>query len=150
MLRAVLYPSQLRATTHRVLNYFWIAIGSMIGGVSRYAISRAVALRYGETFPWGTLVVNITGSLLIGFIAGFTGPDSRYVVSPTVRNFLMVGICGGYTTFSSFSLQTLELIRNRDLGEAFGNILLSVAACIAAVAIGYIAGSAIGGARLSR
>ena len=133
-----------------MLNYFWIAIGSMIGGVGRYAISRAVALTYGETFPWGTLVVNITGSLLIGFIAAFTGPDSRYVVSPTLRNFLMVGICGGYTTFSSFSLQTLELIRNRDVGEAFGNMFLSVAACMAAVAIGYIAGSTIGGTRLSR
>ena len=69
------------------------------------------------------------------------------MVSPAARQLIMVGLCGGFTTFSSFSLQTLELIRNRDFGEAVGNILLSVAACMAAVAIGYIAGSGMGGLR---
>jgi CrcB protein len=129
-----------------LLTYLWIGIGSMLGGMARYACSRAVALQFGETFPWGTLVVNIAGSFAIGFIAALTGPDSRVIVSPNTRNFLMVGICGGFTTFSSFSLQTLQLIQNRDLSEAFGNILLSVAACMAAVAIGYIVGTAIAGA----
>ena len=133
-----------------MLAYLWIALGSALGGMARYACSRAVALRYGETFPWGTLTVNIIGSVVIGFIAAVAAPESRIMVSPSARNFLMVGICGGFTTFSSFSLQTLELIRNRDFGEAFGNILLSVAACMAAVAIGYILGSAVGGARFSR
>jgi CrcB protein len=133
-----------------MLTYLWIAIGSALGGMSRYAVSRAVALRYGETFPWGTLVVNITGSFIIGMLAALTGPDSRLVVSPNTRSFLMIGICGGYTTFSSFSLQTLELIRNRDFSEAGGNILLSVAACIAAVTIGYMAGAAMGSARIGR
>lgn len=133
-----------------MLTYLWIAIGSALGGMSRYAVSRAVALRYGETFPWGTLVVNITGSFIIGMLAALTGPDSRLVVSPNARSFLMIGICGGYTTFSSFSLQTLELIRNRDFSEAGGNILLSVAACIAAVTIGYMAGAAMGSARIGR
>jgi fluoride exporter len=133
-----------------VLAYLWIAIGSALGGVARYACSRAVALRYGETFPWGTLSVNVIGSLVIGFVAALSGPDSRVMVSPNARTFLMVGLCGGFTTFSSFSLQTLELFRNRDFGEAFGNILLSVAACMAAVAIGYIAGAALGGTRLGR
>ena len=133
-----------------VLTYLWIAIGSALGGMARFACSRGVALRYGETFPWGTLLVNVSGSFIIGLIAAVTGPDSRFVVSPNVRNFLMVGVCGGYTTFSSFSLQTLELIRNRDFGEAFGNVVLSVAACMAAVALGYIVGSALGTARLNR
>lgn len=133
-----------------MLTYLWIAIGSALGGMSRYAVSRAVALRYGETFPLGTLVVNITGSFIIGMLAALTGPDSRLVVSPNTRSFLMIGICGGYTTFSSFSLQTLELIRNRDFSEAGGNILLSVAACIAAVTIGYMAGAAMGSARIGR
>jgi CrcB protein len=133
-----------------VLAYLWIAIGSALGGVARYACSRTVALRYGETFPWGTLSVNVIGSLVIGFVAALSGPDSRVMVSPNARTFLMVGLCGGFTTFSSFSLQTLELFRNRDFGEAFGNILLSVAACMAAVAIGYIAGAALGGAKLGR
>jgi CrcB protein len=133
-----------------VLTYLWIAIGSALGGMARYACSRGVALRYGETFPWGTLLVNVSGSFVIGMIAAATGPDSRFVVSPNVRNFMMVGLCGGYTTFSSFSLQTLELIRNRDFGEAIGNVVLSVIACMAAVALGYIVGSALGTARLNR
>jgi CrcB protein len=133
-----------------VLTYFWIAIGSALGGMARYASSRAVALRFGETFPWGTLLVNVSGSFVIGFAAALSGPDSRVMISPNARQFIMVGLCGGFTTFSSFSLQTLELIRNRDFGEAFGNILLSFAACMAAVAIGYIAGSALGTTRLGR
>lgn len=133
-----------------MLTYVWIAIGSALGGMARYACSRGVAIRYGETFPWGTVLVNVSGSFLIGLIAAVAGPDSRFVVSPNIRNFLMVGICGGYTTFSSFSLQTLELIRNRDFGEALGNVVLSVVACMAAVALGYIVGSAIGTTRLHR
>jgi len=130
-----------------VLTYLWIAIGSALGGMARYGMSRAVALQFGETFPWGTLTVNILGSLVIGFVAALSGPDSRVMVSPGARQFIMVGLCGGFTTFSSFSLQTLELIRNRDFAEAGGNVLLSVAACMAAVAIGYIGGSALGGLR---
>lgn len=130
-----------------MLAYLWIAIGSALGGMARYGASRAVALRYGETFPWGTLVVNVVGSVVIGFIAALAAPESRIIISPNARQFVMVGLCGGFTTFSSFSLQTLELIRNRDFAEAGGNVLLSVAACMAAVAIGYIAGSALGGLR---
>ena len=87
---------------------------------------------------------------MIGLLAAVSGPDSRFVVSPNIRNFLMVGICGGYTTFSTFSLQTLQLIRNRDFGEALGNVILSVAMCLAAVALGFIVGSALGSARLNR
>lgn len=133
-----------------MLTYLWIAIGSALGGMARYGCSRAVALRFGETFPWGTLTVNIVGSMVIGFVAALGAPESRVMISPNARQFIMVGLCGGFTTFSSFSLQTLELVRNRDFAEAGGNILLSIAACMAAVAIGYIAGSAVGGARLGR
>ena len=133
-----------------MLTYLWIAIGSALGGMARYGMSRAVALRYGETFPWGTLGVNVLGSLAIGFVAALSGPDSRVMVSPGARQFIMIGLCGGFTTFSSFSLQTLELIRNRDFAEAGGNILLSVAACMAAVAIGFIAGGTVGDARFGR
>jgi CrcB protein len=133
-----------------VLTYLWIAIGSALGGMARYGCSRAVALRFGETFPWGTLTVNIVGSMVIGFVAALSAPESRVMISPNARQFIMVGLCGGFTTFSSFSLQTLQMVRNRDFAEAGGNILLSVAACMAAVAIGYIAGSAVGGARLGR
>ncbi len=122
------------------MTYVWIAIGSAVGGMARYWCSRAVAIAAGETFPWGTLTVNVLGSFVIGFLAALAGPDSRVVLRPDSRNLLMVGVCGGFTTFSSFSLQTLELLRNRDVAEAFGNIFLSVSACMAAVALGYIAG----------
>jgi CrcB protein len=130
-----------------LITYIWIAIGSALGGVARYACSRAVALSYGETFPWGTLAVNVVGSFIIGLVAALSAPESRLVIAPNARTFLMVGICGGFTTFSSFSLQTLELMRNRNFGEALGNVLLSVAACMAAVAVGYILGSVVGGSR---
>lgn len=128
-----------------MFTYVLIAVGGALGSMARYACSRAVALRYGETFPWGTIVVNVVGCFIIGFIGAISGPDSRLIVSPNVRNFWMVGICGGYTTFSSFSLQTLRLIQNGDAAEAFGNVLLSVAACMAAVTIGYMAGTFITG-----
>lgn len=133
-----------------MLAYLWIAIGSALGGMARYACSRTIALRYGETFPWGTLTVNVLGSIVIGFVAALAAPESRVMISPTARQFIMVGLCGGFTTFSSFSLQTLELVRNRDFAEAFGNILISVAACLAAVAIGYIAGATLGSARFGK
>ncbi len=131
-----------------MIAYLWIAVGSAIGGMGRFWCSRAVAVAVGETFPWGTLVVNVVGSFLIGFLAALSGPESRLLLRPNTRNFLMVGVCGGFTTFSSFSLQTLELLRNRDVAEAFGNIFLSVSACMAAVALGYMAGLFVSGGRV--
>ena len=125
--------------------YLWIAIGSALGGVGRFACSRYVALRFGETFPWGTLIVNITGSFVIGVFATMTGADGRLIVAPDFRQFVMVGICGGYTTFSSFSLQTLELVRNRDFAEAVANVLLSILLCMVAVWLGYVAASFFNG-----
>jgi fluoride exporter len=130
-----------------VIIYLWIAIGSALGGVGRFACSRYMALRFGETFPWGTVIVNVTGSFVIGFFATMTGPDGRLIVAPEFRLFVMVGICGGYTTFSSFSLQTLELVRNRDFAEAAANVLLSVLLCLLAVWLGYVAASFFNGLR---
>lgn len=90
-------------------NYLWIAVGSALGGMARYWCSGIAAKLVGETFPWGTLFVNILGSLIIGFFATLTGPDGRILVGSTTRLFVMVGFCGGYTTFSSLSLQSLNL-----------------------------------------
>src|SRR5262249_49896104 len=84
-------------------------------------------------FPWGTLLVNITGSLIIGFFATLTGPDGRIFASSTVRQFVMIGLCGGYTTFSSFSLQTLSLTNDGEWLQAGGNIIGSVVLCLLAV-----------------
>ena len=119
-------------------SYFWVAIGSAIGGVARYWCSGVAARLIGETFPWGTLIVNVVGSFIIGFFATLTGPDGRVFVGSTARQFVMVGICGGYTTFSSFSLQTLNLMNDGEWLQAGGNIVGSVVLCLVAVWIGHI------------
>jgi len=93
-------------------SYFWIAIGSALGGMARYWCSGIAARLIGETFPWGTIIVNIVGSFIIGFFATLTGPDGRIFADTLTRQFVMIGFCGGYTTFSSFSLQTLALLQD--------------------------------------
>jgi len=123
--------------------YFWIAVGSALGGMGRYWLSGIVAERFGETFPWGTILVNVSGSFVIGFFATLTAPDGRLLVGSTARQFVMVGLCGGYTTFSSFSLQTLNLVRDGDWLRAGGNIVLSVVLCLAAVWIGHVCAAAL-------
>jgi CrcB protein len=118
--------------------YIWIAIGSAIGGVARYWCSGVAARLIGETFPWGTLIVNIVGSFIIGFFATLTAPDGRVFASTTTRQFVMVGLCGGYTTFSSFSLQTLNLMNDGEWLQVWGNIGASVVLCLLAVWIGHV------------
>jgi CrcB protein len=123
--------------------YLWIAIGSALGGVGRFALSRFVAERFGETFPWGTLVINVTGSFVIGMFYTLTEPNGRWLVGPEGRQFFMIGICGGYTTFSSFSLQTLILARDGEWLRVGGNIAGSVIFCLVAVWLGHVAASGI-------
>jgi CrcB protein len=120
-------------------SYLWIAVGSALGGVFRYWCSGVAARVIGETFPWGTLIVNIVGSFVIGLFFTLTGPDGRLLVSSTARQFVMVGLCGGYTTFSSFSLQTLNLIRDGELMLAGANVVASVLMCMLAVWLGHAA-----------
>ncbi len=119
--------------------YLWIAVGSAAGGAARYFCSGVVARLIGETFPWGTLVVNIVGSFIIGFVGVLTSPDGRLLIAPNTRLAIMVGFCGGYTTFSSFSIQTLNLLNDGQYLYAGANMLLSVVLCLLSV----WAGSAI-------
>ena len=130
-----------------LIRYFWITLGGALGTAARYWGSGFVARTFGETFPWGTLIVNVTGSLLIGFFATLTGPDGRMFVGTTARQFVMIGICGGYTTFSSFSLQTLNLMNDGEWLSAGGNILLSVALCLLAVWAGHMLASTLDAAK---
>jgi fluoride exporter len=127
--------------------YLWVGIGSALGGVSRFWLSGAIADRFGGSFPWGTMAVNVTGSFVIGFLGALTSPEGR--LSPRLRpfttQFFMFGICGGYTTFSSFSLQTLSLARDGEWLYAGGNILLSVVLCLAGVWLGFVCAKALGG-----
>jgi len=123
--------------------YLWVMVGSALGGGARFLVSGLAAGHFGETFPWGTLIVNATGSFVIGFFSTLTGPDGRVFVGSQGRQFVMTGICGGYTTFSSFSLQTLNLVRDGEMALAGANIGLSFAVCLAAVWIGHIAAAAL-------
>jgi CrcB protein len=120
-----------------------VAVGGAIGSVGRYWISGLAALAFGETFPWGTLIVNVVGSFVIGLFATLSGPDGRLLVEAQWRTFVMVGFCGGFTTFSSFSLQTLNLLRDGEHLHAAGNVLLSVALCMLGVWLGHVAAIAI-------
>ena len=112
------------------MTYLWIMVGSALGGAARYWCSGFFANHFGETFPWGTILVNIFGSFIIGFFATLTGPDGRLLVSTEIRQFVMVGICGGFTTFSAFSLQTLELMQNGDNTAAALYAAASVILCV--------------------
>jgi CrcB protein len=124
------------------LAYLWVALGGAIGSVGRFWLNGLITARFGETFPWGTFFINVGGSFLIGLFFAFGDPDGRFLAPPGLRLFLTVGICGGFTTFSSFSLQTLNLLRDREWLYAGGNILLSVTLCLIAVWLGYLLGSA--------
>jgi fluoride exporter len=123
--------------------YLWIAIGSTLGGVARYWCSGVAARLIGETFPWGTIIVNIVGCFIIGFFATITGPDGRVFADTLTRQFVMIGLLGGYTTFSSFSLQTLALVQDGEWLLASANIALSVIACLLAVWAGYALAASI-------
>ncbi len=118
--------------------YLWIALGSAIGGVARFWCSNLIAVSTGSKFPWGTLAVNVIGSFIIGLFAVLTGPDVRIMAHPDARIFVMVGLCGGFTTFSSFSLQTLTLARDGEFFQAGANVVLSVVLCLVSVWIGAV------------
>jgi fluoride exporter len=124
-------------------NLFWISMGGALGTAGRYWLSGFVATVVGETFPFGTILINVTGSFIIGFFGALTGPDGRFYVGSTPRQFVMSGICGGYTTFSSFSLQTLNLMNDGEWIYAGANIGLSVVLCLIAVWAGYALATSI-------
>jgi CrcB protein len=130
-----------------LLSYLWIAIGGALGSVARYACSDLVARSFGGAFPWGTLIVNVIGSFVIGAFASLTGPDGRLIVAPDARLFVTIGLCGGYTTFSSFSLQTLNLMRGGEMGAAAINVAGSVVLCLVSVWAGYVVGALVNQAR---
>jgi len=124
------------------MSYLWVAIGGALGSVARYGCTGLVARLAGITFPWGTLLVNVLGSFVIGVLAALASADVKPFVSGDVRAFLMVGVLGGFTTFSSFSADTLNLARSGAWVEAGANVLGSVVLCLAAVTIGYFATAA--------
>ena len=123
-------------------NLFWIMLGGAVGTAARFGLSGLAVRWFGETFPWGTLVVNVTGCLAIGVVAGAGGGEGGLMSSHIFRQFFMIGVCGGYTTFSSFGLQTLNLMQNGEWLKAGANVLFSVALCLIAVWLGHTLGTA--------
>lgn len=111
------------------MTYLWIALGSALGGCARYAMSTYIG---NGGFPWGTLAVNVLGCFLIGVLA-------TMLDATPWRQLLIVGFCGGFTTFSSFGLETLNLIRDGQLTRAGAYIVASVAVCLIAVWAGHLA-----------
>jgi CrcB protein len=120
------------------MNLLLVILGGALGSGMRYLLSGVVAERFGESFPLGTLAVNVIGSVAIGFFATITGTEGRWLVSPAGRVFFMTGVCGGFTTFSSFSLQTLSLARDAEWLYAGLNVLGSVALCLLGVWLGHV------------
>jgi CrcB protein len=121
-----------------LVTYLAIGVGSALGGLARYACGALAVALCGPDFPWGTIVINILGSLVIGGFGTLTGPDGRVYVGPLGRQFVMVGLCGGYTTFSAFSLETLDLLHAARPLAAGANIALSVMLCLIAVWGGHV------------
>jgi CrcB protein len=128
-------------------SYLMVAAGGALGSLARYGVSDAFSRWFGETFPLGTLVANVSGSFAIGFLATLMGPEGRLLVNPEWRVFLLIGLFGGYTTFSSFSLQTLALAQSGEWMKAGANVLFSVLLCLLAVWLGHIAAEIVGSTR---
>ena len=133
-LRFELRPGMVRL----MWNAFWIFIGGGLGSLTRWWFSGFIAGAVGQTFPWGTLLVNVTGSFIIGLFATVTGPEGRWLAPASFRQFFMLGVCGGYTTFSSFSLQTLNLAEEGEWLYAGANVVFSVVSCLVAVWLGHL------------
>ena len=121
------------------LLYAWVSLGAILGGLARYFVS--LVLGTGPGFPWASLFINASGSLIIGFYATLTGPDGRMLARPEHRQFVMTGFCGGYTTFSTFSLETFRLFHGGMKYTAFGYIAASIVCWLASVWLGHMIAS---------
>jgi fluoride exporter len=125
-----------------VTTWLAVAVGGALGSLARFWVAAAMTMLTGPRFPWGTLLINVLGSFIIGLVAGLTAMPSRVAMHPDVRVFLMVGICGGFTTFSAFSLQSLELLQAGEMIPAAGYMIGSVVLCLAGVWAGWLLGRA--------
>jgi CrcB protein len=118
--------------------YAWVAIGGALGSMARFALGVAAIELVGARFPWGTLLINVLGSFVIGWFDVLTGEFGRWTVPADARAFVLVGICGGFTTFSSFSLQTMQLLQGGEAVRAGAYIVGSVILCLLAVWAGML------------
>ncbi len=129
-------PSRIHLDAHLRL-YLAVGLGSGLGAVFRYLCSFGMMSLFGTWFPWGTLIVNILGSFVIGYYATLTEPGGRLFLDPAMRQFVLAGFCGGFTTFSIFSLETVLLVEQNRLVSAVGYVVLSLILWLIAVWIGH-------------
>ncbi len=125
-----------------MINYILVGIGAAIGGTLRYWISNAIFKIFSENFPYGTLIVNVAGSFILGFLMFYF--NDRELLSPQLRLFLTVGFCGGFTTFSTFSFETMNLFRETQYLLGSMNILLNLLLCLIGVIFAYLVTKLIG------
>jgi len=128
---------------HTAFLYLAAGAGAAIGGMARFWISGLAAALISETFPWGTYIVNLIGSSFLGFFASLTAPEGRLLLPASTRVFVMVGVCGGLTTFSTFSLETLNLARDGQMWKASLNIAATLVSCLIGVWCGYMLATAV-------
>jgi fluoride exporter len=128
-----------KASSNTAILYACVAAGGVLGSVARYLASLLIPVVSG--FPYPTLFVNITGSFIIGFYSTLSSPDGRLFATTRQRQFVMTGFCGGYTTFSSFSLETVRLLRGGVTHTALLYIAVSVATWLVAVWLGHMLAS---------
>jgi CrcB protein len=119
--------------------YLWVALGGALGSVARYACTGLAVRWLGSGFPWGTLFVNVSGSFAIGLLAALLSADGRPLLGSDARAFVMIGVLGGFTTFSAFSLETVNLVRGGAIGAAGANVALSLALCLLGAWLGFAA-----------
>jgi fluoride exporter len=120
---------------------FLIALAGLLGTLLRYWLSGFVARRYGETFPWGTMVVNLCGCFVTGVV--FNLSEERFLVNPVLRTIILIGLLGGFTTFSSYGLQTFNLLRDGEIGLATLNVAASNFIGLLMVWLGYVLSRAL-------
>jgi len=116
--------------------YLGVMAGGAAGVGARLFLSNYIANQFGQSFPWGTLIVNVSGCFIIGLFSGITGPDGMFMTSPLVRQIITIGILGGFTTFSAFSLQTISLLADGEFFYGASNIVASLLFCLAGTWLG--------------
>jgi CrcB protein len=116
------------------VNYLWIALGAVVGASARYFLSTQIARHFSTTFPYGTMVINLTGSLALGFFLVYS--TERVLLDPRWRLLVAIGFCGSYTTFSSYAFESFALMEQGQWLMMGLNILVSNALCLAAVLAG--------------
>jgi CrcB protein len=125
-----------------MINYILVSAGAAIGGALRYGISSYIQKNISVIFPYGTLVINVVGSFLLGIIMFYL--NEKELIGSDFRLFLTVGFCGGFTTFSTFSYETLSLLRDSEIGLAIYNVLLNIILCLVGIYLAYLISKLIG------